>query len=260
MILTKINIPQNLIWAISSGWKTECFSSFLSLQPVTGAELWLSTKPFHVKNRERCTFSNMQLLTPREGAFLIMPNNEKIMVLRIRHDKLYMLSREQTNTIIDVPVDLHYFWGKALMKYIPDYFDLDEDVYNGLSFVLKKLFTEKHDLKNNIIEHLYKNHVTKVSDIALTFGYTQRHIQKKFIEAHGVTIKKYQLICRIEKVIKESFQNGDIHEAMLNSGFYDQSHFIKSFQNIHSMTPTHFMSNPINNFFYNRKISQILAS
>lgn len=253
MILIKTNVPQELIWAISSGWETDHFSTTLTLKPGTGAELWLSTKPFYVQNGDISTFSNMQLLTPRESAYVIRPNYEKIVVLRIRHNRLYMLSREQTQSIIDVPVDLHALWGGALMRYLPRYFELGSEITNGLSALLRNLFNDKHELKNDLIEYLFKNPTIKVASIAEQFLYTQRHIQKKFLEAHGITIKRYQLICRIERAIKETIQKNDVHEAIFNNGFHDQSHYIKSFKAIHSATPTDFITDPVNNYFYNRK-------
>ena len=259
MILKKTIVPQSLLWAISSGWETECFCSQLTLKPGTGAELWLSTKPFHVQNGNLSTYSNMQLLTPREGSYVITPNHEKIVVLRIRHNRIFMLSREQTNAIMDAPVDLHALWGKPLMQYLPHYFELGSEVSDGLSLLLQKLLIETNDLKNDLVEFLYKHPTMKVAEVALEFNYTPRHIQKKFMEAHGVSIKQYQLICRIEKAIKDTILNGDVHEAILNCGFYDQSHFIKSFKNIHLMTPTDFLSDPVNNYFYNRKSPPTLS-
>ncbi|MCS2169587.1 helix-turn-helix domain-containing protein [Scandinavium sp. TWS1a] len=252
MILTKTIIPKELLWAISSGWETDCFSSLLNLKPGTGAELWLSTKPFHVQNGNNTTFSNMQLLTPREGAFIISPNDEKLLVLRIRHSKLYMLSRGQTNATVDKPVDLHALWSNNLLKYLPRYFELGCEVLRGFNLLLKMLPVEKYELNNNLIEYVYTNHTTKVCDVALEFKYSQRYIQKRFLEAHGITIKKYQLICRLETAIKETIQNGDMYGAILNAGFYDQSHFIKSFKIIYLSTPTSFLSDPVNDYFYNR--------
>lgn len=253
MILIKTNIPPELVWAISSGWETDSFSTALTLKPGTGAELWLSTKPFYVSNSGISTYSNMQLLAPRESAYVIRPNYEKIVVLRIRHNRLYMLSREQTHAIIDTPVDLHALLGGRLMNYLPRYFELGKEVVRGLSVLLGNLLNDKRDLKNDLIDFLYQKPTTRVSCVAEQFQYTQRHIQKKFLEAHGITIKKYQLICRIERAIKETIQLNDVHAAIFNNGFHDQPHFIKSFRAIHTVTPTEFITDQVNHYFYNRE-------
>lgn len=70
-------------------------------------------------------------------------------------------------------------------------------------------------------------------------GYSQKHFISMFKRQVGVTPKSYQKIMRFQKTVRdiESLAEIDWAAVSLESGFYDQAHFIKDFKAFSGFTP-----------------------
>ncbi|MFH5832068.1 helix-turn-helix domain-containing protein [Halalkalibaculum sp. DA3122] len=74
-------------------------------------------------------------------------------------------------------------------------------------------------------------------------GFTRKHLVQRFKEEAGLTIKQYQKIHRIYRVLKEIDNTDQISWARIacQYGFYDQSHFIRDFKRYTGFTPSDYL-------------------
>lgn len=80
----------------------------------------------------------------------------------------------------------------------------------------------------------------KFQNLTDRIGYSQKHFIDLFKKQVGVTPKQYLRIIRFQKVVQELEQNAsscDWSGLALQSGFYDQAHFINDFRDFSGFTP-----------------------
>jgi len=71
-------------------------------------------------------------------------------------------------------------------------------------------------------------------------GYTERHIERKFIEAIGIPPKRFGNIIKLHhflKHLKNQSNNANLTAIAYEAGYADQSHLIKEFKKFTGMTP-----------------------
>lgn len=110
--------------------------------------------------------------------------------------------------------------------------------------VLKFLNTieiEKNDLVKYICLEL--NLGKPISEVTSQIPVSTRVIQKKFKEITGVTMKQYANIERQRNTWKAIIlENKNQMDAILDNGFFDQSHFINEFKKIMKRSHNNFQS------------------
>lgn len=82
-----------------------------------------------------------------------------------------------------------------------------------------------------------------ISDLAAASGYTQRRLEQKFKALVGPTAKEMQRILQLRQLIDElQHPVNDVNLSTLaaRNGYYDQSHFIRSYQRIIAEAPSKF--------------------
>lgn len=71
---------------------------------------------------------------------------------------------------------------------------------------------------------------SKIADIALQAGYSKRHIEQKFNQLIGLPPKEVQQIFQLRSLISELNNNSpSLSQLAYKYGYFDQSHFIKSY-------------------------------
>ncbi len=85
--------------------------------------------------------------------------------------------------------------------------------------------------------------VATVRDILRDSGYTRKHMNTLFRRYVGTTPKSLQRIIRFAETLKSIQQSQRINWAQLSAdcGYYDQSHFIKDFQDFSGFRPQQFV-------------------
>lgn len=74
-------------------------------------------------------------------------------------------------------------------------------------------------------------------------GYSQKHFIELFRQHVGVSPKQYLKIMRFQRTIRSIETKGSIHwsRIALESGFYDQAHFIHDFKQFSGFTPNEYI-------------------
>lgn len=76
-----------------------------------------------------------------------------------------------------------------------------------------------------------------ISTLARTLGLTKRTLERRFQIHIGATPKKYARIVRLRNAIIQCKNISNWRDVAHVSGYYDQSHMIKDFQDIYGMSP-----------------------
>ena len=94
-----------------------------------------------------------------------------------------------------------------------------------------------------IINQLNQKPGLTVEQLTAKTGFTRKHLVQRFKEEAGLTIKQYQVIYRLYRVLKEIDNTDRVSWARIacQFGFYDQSHFIRDFKQHTGFTPSDYL-------------------
>ena len=82
---------------------------------------------------------------------------------------------------------------------------------------------------------------SRVSEISTALGYSERYVNSIFKYYFGVPVKQYSGIIRAQNAI-EKLRSGDVMNAVVDLGYYDQAHFIHDFKRYTCLTPNTFIN------------------
>ncbi len=107
---------------------------------------------------------------------------------------------------------------------------------------------DKKQTQKKFIEQLASKIVSqkgdcKISDLTKEYDYSEKWIQKKFKKATGLTPKQFAKIIQFrDSIDKIAYDDSDSSLTSIGyeSGFNDQSHFIKNFRQFVGTTPSKF--------------------
>ncbi|QMU31373.1 helix-turn-helix transcriptional regulator [Adhaeribacter radiodurans] len=104
--------------------------------------------------------------------------------------------------------------------------------------------------KPNLLAHMCEgiylnttNDAFRTRTFSAQLGYSERFIQKKFKNQIGLTPKEFYLIIKMRNLLRQlntPKQSYSFTELALHYGFYDQSHFIKTFTGIMQISPKNY--------------------
>ena len=112
------------------------------------------------------------------------------------------------------------------------------------SFLLQKLQPDVPYFYGALVDFIHKQRgLLSIYDISRHFCISERTVHRLFLNHAGISPKTYINLMRFRNVIDFSKQyNFKPLEAALEAGFFDQSHFIKLFRKLSSVTPGKFFS------------------
>lgn len=110
------------------------------------------------------------------------------------------------------------------------------------SYLVSLLVDKPMDkLIKSVTEEIHKtNGLLKIDDIARNANISKRQLERKFNEIIGVSPKKFSTIVRFQQAIQSFEKNDTLTALAYDSGYFDQAHFIREFQNFASLTPEQF--------------------
>ncbi len=130
-----------------------------------------------------------------------------------------------------------------------------ENIFAYQAKTLPKMHDEKKHLADNIRDMivLHKGNM-QIKTLAEYTGYSVRYIDKIFKEFIGVSPKTFAKIVQLQNTIQSinSTQDNYLTNVGFDSGYFDQSHFIRDFKKSISMTPTEYKNLIKNNAYVNR--------
>jgi len=105
--------------------------------------------------------------------------------------------------------------------------------------------TNNSNFVRSAFEQLQTNTLTnpaRISNIASASGYSQRRVEQKFNQLIGLSPKEVQKILQLRVLINELsvLNNTTLSHLTHKYGYYDQSHFIKSYSKIMYDLPANF--------------------
>lgn len=115
------------------------------------------------------------------------------------------------------------------------------------SLVLK-MKNKKEQIVTSSINFILKNKgVITNSQIIKFTGYTERHIERLFMDSIGLNPKQFANIIKLNcflQELKNKSNYRNLTEIAYNVGYADQSHLIKEFKKNTGLTPTTYKNNP----------------
>jgi AraC-like DNA-binding protein len=157
---------------------------------------------------------------------------------------------EDLSLLNDLVIDLSSVMGKSV-----------EDLYNRLrdtsgtldrialieSFLLKRLGQIQHKKDKTTLVRRVMHELTRddffdnIENVAARHGITSRYLQKVFLQHTGLTPKLYSKINRFQKsLVLIGKGNLPLTSIAYQSGYFDQSHFIREFRTFTGTTPSGF--------------------
>jgi len=113
-----------------------------------------------------------------------------------------------------------------------DKLTLDEDASEKIN--LKKINQIKQYINENYLKNIMLDDLAKVAQVS------KYYLIRKFNECYGLSPHQYITNLRINYSKKLLKNNKDVAEIAIDSGFYDQSHFIKCFKEYTGVTPMNY--------------------
>ena len=84
------------------------------------------------------------------------------------------------------------------------------------------------------------NGAIRINELADMLSVSNDAFEKRFRKVVGASPKQFASIIRMSSVIEQLKQKPDFLTLAIDAGFYDQSHFIKTFRTFTGLTPTEF--------------------
>lgn len=106
---------------------------------------------------------------------------------------------------------------------------------------------EKEQIVSASINFILKNKgLISNSQLVKFTGYTDRHIERLFMESIGINPKNFANIIKLHSFLQQLKNKSDktnLTEIAYNAGYADQSHLIKEFKKHTGMTPSLYANN-----------------
>lgn len=207
------------------------------------------------------------------GGFYLLPKKKKLSELFLYGQTLEPVSLETQGPYRFVVVQLYPFASKYLLGVDPR--ELNDDCYDllGLTHVNMEAFyqqmaqSEDLEIQAGIIQDLMQELITlsqippedrihqainliirhqgqiSISEVRDTIFLTERTFERKFLAQVGLTPKQFARIIQFQTSLHQlNSENYDrLIEVGLDSGFADQSHFIRTFKKYTGQSPSYYL-------------------
>jgi AraC-like DNA-binding protein len=149
----------------------------------------------------------------------------------------------------DTVVDAEYFWRgsfRTLRERLLEAEPVTEKFRLIDDFLCSRLDSDTE--VNPCVEYALREMVsrpgfTSLSALSTKIGYSQKHFIDLFRKSVGLTPKSYVKVIRFQKAIEkiEAAERLDWTAIALDSGYYDQAHFINEFRTYSGFTPNEYL-------------------
>lgn len=253
---------------ISRYWCWDAEPELPTMLPGTGAELMFHyARPIYIQQKNGTSHSlpRSVLLSPRGGRSLLVADEPAGFVsVRFRSGALRHFCRMPPGELIDQQLSATDLWGpdgRQVETQVCAAGRLTERIRlieNFLLAQLQRCQQSSHGWLDDAFHQLYYHQSGSLDQAVARSGVSIRQFQKIFTQYAGVSPKYFQRVARMEVIVRKLLltQNRRYLDLALDSGFYDQAHFIKDFRNFTGATPSHFLCDThFRTHFYNPSLS-----
>ncbi len=175
--------------------------------------------------------------------------DSEMLILNFHKAKAYPFIKIPLNELTDTVVDAELVLTNEILTIREHILNLKTllEKFEYVENQFLKLFIHKLEI-NPFIDYavqqiLMAPNLTTIEKIVNKVGYSQKHLIKLFKDNVGLTPKSFLKITRFQKaVIEIEFQKKVSWTGIaLESGYYDQAHFINDFKNFSGFTPTQYI-------------------
>ncbi|MFD0710471.1 DUF6597 domain-containing transcriptional factor [Paenibacillus sp. GCM10027626] len=162
---------------------------------------------------------------------------------------------EKAQTLLKCPVTafighrlfLEEVWGAEALEMIEEILlaSTDRDMIGVADRTFLRLLSKNDEPANQLLhagmQYLYASNGTlSVSALADKLSFSERHIRRTFERELGVSPKEIASIVKFQSMLQELHNSATYSFAAIamKYGYYDQSHFIKSFKRFYGLLPT----------------------
>ena len=208
-----------------------------------------------------------------KNGFYLLPKNKKLSELFLYGQTLHPISLDVKGAHKYVVIQLYPFASKYLLNIEPkelndecydllqiEYLDIEKfknhliktkDLNEHISIVLELMrrLIKFHKLsENNSIEKAISIIINskgqkKIKELAAEVYVTERTLERNFVSYIGLSPKQFSTIIQFQLSIRKLTQStyNSLVNIGLDSGFSDQSHFIRTFKKYTSKTPSFYL-------------------
>ena len=134
--------------------------------------------------------------------------------------------------------------GRQLYEKLAEQFTIQDKLRLLNAFFLEQLakrMVPDDSLLRAALNFIVKNKgLISSNQLVKLTGYTERQVERKFMESVGINPKKFSNIVKLHTFLKElksNQNNKNLTSMAYEAGYADQSHLIKEFKKITGMTP-----------------------
>lgn len=190
--------------------------------------------------------------TVLENTIIDNKNDKEYFGIRFLPGVLPIIVNASMPELVEKQIDINdIIVDKELIKQMEDATSMEEIINRFLrgydDCLIKKSIINKHDNKLKMVEFvkneiINSNGTISIEEAARNTGYTTRYINQLFNEYIGINPKTFSKIIKFQNVIQAINNNSssNLTDLGLDTGYYDQSHFIKDFKKYAALTPTEY--------------------
>ena len=160
--------------------------------------------------------------------------------VRFKPGAIYSLFKVPANQIMNHVIMFHEIEKEYDFEKVFKVNSMEERIDILTQYLLPKIKQHSDKQFIQLVDTLYTTPTHQcVSDIAEKLGYESRQLQRVFLRHFGVTPKVLLNILRLHKCLTLLFDHTKcLQDIALESGFYDQAHFIKEIKRYTGILPT----------------------
>jgi AraC-like DNA-binding protein len=171
-----------------------------------------------------------------------------VLVVRFYPHASSLFLRNQVSDFTNDSIDLYdVLRNEATELYdrLMEQDSLEQKIQVVNTFLIKRLMSNEKKLKSielveHICKHIFHNSESlNVEKLSKNYGFSERYIQRLFLERVGLTPKKLFTVQRFNKSLNLILSSNDsLTSIAYECGYYDQAHFIKEFKSFTGVTPS----------------------
>lgn len=179
-----------------------------------------------------------------------VPGRSKVFGIRFYPAAASFFLKENISNLNDQVIDLTNIIGNGVSELharLQEAKSVVDQVAMVNRFLLKKLeggskIIDKIDLVQRVMAEMsQKDFFDNIANVAERYGITSRYLQKVFVQYSGLTPKLYAKINRFQNsLVLLGEKDGNLTSVAYESGYFDQSHFIREFKLFTGTLPSSF--------------------